>query len=176
MAINSAVTLPAQPAAGLTTFVPLGGTGTLSPLGYFLVELDLVGDAGGGNASLTINGDPRYTNQFAFVNLKIDVATAAAEFVVSMRLNTAVILNQIQVNGTMPLIDITQPTSSFVWVPPPMLWETAGALSFVTPNVAATETYRLFTQVMVWDKNVTHQTPYGYIAQSFPGVSPPPVA
>ncbi len=176
MAVSDAVTLPAQPAAGLTTFVPLGGDGTLGPLGYYLCEIDLAGDAGGGNSSITINGDPRYTNQFSFVNLKIDVATAAAEFVVSLRLNTAVILNQIQVNGTMPLIDITQPTSSFLWVPPPLLFETAGALSFVTPNVAATETYRLFAQVMAWDKNVTHRTAYGIIAQSFSGVSPPPIA
>ncbi len=176
MALVQAVVLPAQPATGLTTFVPLSGDGRIGPLGYYLAQNDIVGDVSGGNTTLTISGDPRYTNWIAWVNAKVHSAAAAPEFLMSLRVNTTNVLNQLQVTGTMQHNTVSQPTSSYLWTPPPILWETAGAISLVTPNVDATETYSLLTQVFCFDKNVTHQTIYAAIALGFNGVQNPPSA
>ncbi len=176
MTVSSVIVLPAQPVVGLSTWVPLAGDGLLSPLGYYQVQNDVAGDVSGGNAVLTISGDARFTNWVSWVNFKIHSAAAAPDFLMSLRPDTTGVLNQIQVVGSMQSNTISQPTSSYLWTPPPILYQSSGAISCVTANVDATETYSQFCQIFCWDKNVTHRTLYGIIAQSFAGQRSPAVA
>ncbi len=174
MAVSATVVLPAQPATGLTTFIPLAGDGLFSPLGYYLVENNVVGDASGGVATVQIGGDPRYTNLFSFVNAKVSSAAAATDFLISMSFNAAgPIDNQIQVVGTMPFVGAVGLESCYLWYPPPILWTTAGFLQMACINVDVTETYQLFTQVYCFAKDVTNVMPLSLLMQSLVTASAP---
>lgn len=176
MSVSSFVTLPAQPASGQSKFIPLGGDGSTSPLGCYLVELDLAGDAGGGTHLNGIIGDPRYTNLFAFGNAKVTSAAAAPDFLITLSDFSSGTQNQepeISVVGSMPQTATGAPNATFLWYPPPIYYQGVGVMQFIGPNVDVTETYTLYCEVYCFDINVKRLYPLNLLQLVVPGVSAP---
>lgn len=160
MTVSLAVTLPAQPATGAgTVFTPFGGDGRSAPLGCYNVGMQLVGDAGGGNANLTVNFDPRYTSMVTWAQIGVLADTAAGEFRLQI-VDTATSLPNVQVVGTLPgVVEAgASENSIFLWYPPPLYLNSTGSVNAIMLNVDATETYALDLEIYVFDRDVRQIT------------------
>lgn len=174
MAVSLTVTLPAQPATGAgALFTPFGGNGRSAPLGVYDVGMQLVGDAGGGNATLTCVFDQRYTSMVSYVLPQVIADTTAGEFMCQI-VDTNVSLPNVRILGTLP--GITEATlsavnSSFLWYPPPLYLPGSGNALSVFVNVDATETYAMDLQIFVFDRNVRQLTAMNWLNQLRVGVN-----
>lgn len=174
MSLLSTTQLPAQPTVGTTVWVPLGGDGVTAPLGYYDVQSRLVGDAGGGSASIQVIFDTRYTNLMSFANIGVQADTAATEFSLDFQKSSAA-LTSIQINGTMPFTleaSFTQ-NSSYMWYPPPVFFAGDGQVLFRTVNEDATETYSLTLQVFAYNRDVRNRMNMTWLHQISPSVNAP---
>lgn len=160
MAVSSTLTLPGQPAAGGgTEFCPLGGDGKTAPLGIYDVDMQIVGDVSGGNATVTLAFDPRYTSLIQYVQPFVSADAAKGDFqIVLFDLGT---LPQIRVGGTMAGVaeSMTTKNSTWTWYPPPVWCTGTGRIQCDFPNVDATETYGMTVSMYVFDRNVVQITP-----------------
>ncbi len=174
MAVSATLTLPGQPPAGVSTFSPLGGAGLSSPIACYLSSVAVVGDASSGNATCTINMDPRYCNLVAFVNVDVSSAAGAGDFQIRMESITAGPGPTVNILGTLPQTSaFISPNASFLWYPPPIYWVQEGTLRFTTPNVDVTETYTMVAQIYCFHPEATRRTPLGILQMNVPGVSAP---
>lgn len=173
MAVSATLTLPGQPASGNSIFEPLGGDGTRAPLGCYQSSVAVAGDAGGGNATLTINFDPRYTNLCAWINLTVASAAAAPDFQCRLHGGTGTITPDVHVVGTMPHQAVETPNAAFLWFPPPLYFIQLGQIRMSVLNVDVTETYTLITQIYCFHPEVTRITPLPLLQLNVPGVSAP---
>lgn len=174
MAVSATLNLPAQPALGGVEFMPLGGDGLVAPIGCYLADLQLAGDAGGGNATLTMNLDPRYTNLIAFINLTVSSAAAAPDFNLRIEAVDGGVGPNVLIVGTFPHITATSgPNAAFLWFPPPIYYIQNGNIRFVTVNVDVTEKYQLVAQIYCFHPEVTRRTPLPVLQMNVPGVSAP---
>lgn len=177
MSLSSTVSLPAQPAAGRSEYIALGGDGKTAPMGCYFSRIQLVGDAGGGSITLHINLDPRFTNLVAVVNASVDGAAAAPEFSIVLTPDTvSSSRSQMTVCGTAPFVtDATSFTdnAAFLWYPPPIYYQQEGQVAFATANVSASELYKLTIEVYVFDSDVRRLTPLSILQMNVPGVSAP---
>ncbi len=141
MSVSSEITLPAQPGVGRVDWVPLGGDGVTAPQGYYDIDVQLVGDASGGTASIVVNFDIRYTSLISFVNAKIEADTAAGEFSLDLE-RSAGISGGVHVVGTFPGITegVVLVNSAYLWYPPPIFYAGDGRARFFCVNVDATST------------------------------------
>ncbi len=164
--------LPAQPTQGSTNYIPLGGDGRSAPLGCYFVNIEVDGDASGGNADLTIRGDVRYTNLVAYMNLKVQADAAAGDFM--MRI-TDPNPPRPQIVGTIPQVatGVATDNATFLWFPPPIYFQGGGSMSAVLPNVGVNETYKLEIEVLVFDIDVRRLSPLPLLMLNVPGVSAP---
>lgn len=170
MSVSATLQLPGQPAKGSSRFTPLGGDGTRAPLGCYLVDLQIDGDASSGEATLTINLDRRYTNLIALMNPSATSTSAGPEFHLSMAQQTG---SDIVVLGTMPQIALETINAAFLWYPPPIYYVQEGRARLVMANTDATEDYRLFAQIYCFHPEVTRITPLPMLQWNVPGVSAP---
>ncbi len=174
MAVALTLTLPAQPTDGTSTFTPLGGNGTQSPIGCYFTNMQLAGDASSGNAVLTMNLDPRYTNLIAFINMTAASAAVATDFQCRIEAVDGSVLPNVVIVGTMPHIaNQTSPNAAFLWYPPPIYFIQNGSIRFITDNVDATEVYELTVQIYCFHPEVTRLTPLPMLQWNVPGVSAP---
>ncbi len=175
MAVSSTVTLPALPAQGALQYIPLGGDGKTAPLGCYFVRLEIDGDAGGGNATMSINLDVRYTNLVAYVNLLIQVDAAAGDFMLGTFTGTGGAAASPNIVGTIPQVAtaVNSNNGMFLWYPPPVFYQQEGQIFGVVPNVSATETYKLAAEILVFDADIRRLTPLPWLMQNVPGVSAP---
>lgn len=174
MSVASLTTLPGQPPSGTSRFQPLGGNGKQAPHSCYVVESDLVGDAGAGVASVQIQFDERYTNLLAWANCRIAVDAGAGDFALSLG-HTSTDPEVVQVVGTIPQVATSVITSNaaFLWYPAPLYFRGDGFIQFRLPNVAATETYTLAVQIYCFDIDVVQLAPLGILQWNVPGVSAP---
>ncbi len=155
-------------------FSPLGGDGLGAPLGCYLTDLQLVGDASVGTATLTVNFDPRYTNLLAFVNVTAASTTASPDMNLRMEAVDAGPGPNVTIVGSMPQITLsTTPNAAFLWFPPPIYYIQNGSVRFVTNNIDATETYQIVLQIYCFHPEVTRRTPLPVLQWNVPGVSAP---
>ncbi len=176
MAVSSSVTLPANPTAGETLYIPLGGDGRSAPLGCYFCRVDLAGDASGGGALITINFDQRYTNLVAYANLRIQADAAAGDF--SMQVvatSAAATADRVQIVGTIPQVAtaVTGDNGGFLWYPAPIFFQGRGSCLAQVPNVGALETYKLTVEVLCFDIDIRRLTPLPLLMLNVPGVSAP---
>lgn len=141
-----------------------------APLGCYLTDLQVDGDASSGVATLTINLDRRYTNLVALVNPSATSVDSAPEFHVSMAQVTG---SDIVVVGTMPKVAIETINTAFLWFPPPIYYVQEGRVRLVMANTDATEDYRLFAQIYCFHPEATRRTPLPILQWNVPGVSAP---
>jgi len=156
-------------------FIPLGGDGKVAPSGCYFVRLEVDGDASGGNATLTINLDPRYTNLVAYVNLLIQVDAAAGDFLLGTFTGTGQAAAAPQVVGTIPQVAtaVNSNNGMFLWYPPPVFYQQEGQVFAAMPNVSATETYKLAAEIFIFDPDIRRLTPLPFLMMNVPGVSAP---
>ncbi len=174
MSVSDECFLPGQPAGtGTAQFIALGGDGKVAPLGCWVVEFELAGDAGGGTASVNLTMDPRYTNVLAIANFVARSSAAAADFYWTLQDRLSNVQGIWEICGTAPHISSFQTTSAFLWYPPPLLFSGSGFIQGITANIDATETYVWTYQIYVFDIDVRRLLPLPYIMQNFPGVSAP---
>ncbi len=173
MSVAATVTLPAQPAAGGTAFIPLGGNGQAAPLGCYQADVSVTGDAGGGTATLTMTLDTRYTNLIAFVNATVSSAAAAPDFALKVDGGIGTTPASVIVVGTMPHQGVDTINAAFLWYPPPVYYIQGGRIRYVTDNVDATEAYRLNCQIYCFHPEATRLTPLPFLQWNVPGVSAP---
>ncbi len=170
MAVSADVALPAQPATGSQSIVPYGGDGAYAPLAEYLVDTRVAHDASGGNATLTITMDRRYTNALTFCVAIVSGAAAASEYLLQLARSATSNEAAISIVGTMPFVAASFATSStqFLWYPPPMFYQTEGQLSMIVPNVDG-DTSILRAQIYCFNDRVRQTTPLPYLLQNFPG-------
>jgi len=176
VSVSSTVSLPAQPAQGEQSYIPLGGDGKFAPLGCYFCRLEVDGDAGGGTASLTINCDVRYTNLIAYSNLLIEADAAAGDFALRIEQTGQIATpDRVTIVGTIPNVatGVNSDNSSFLWYPPPLFYQGAGVAISKCLNVGVNETYKLAIEVFVFDINVKRLAPMTWLMQNVPGVSAP---
>lgn len=176
MSVSTTVTLPAQPAQGETIYTPLGGDGKSAPLGCYFCRAEIDGDAGGTTAAVTIAFDSRYTNLVAYMNMQINADAAAGDFMMRiMRSPSSVAPDRAQIVGTIPQVGttVTQDNASFLWFPPPIYFQGAGAAVASCLNVSATETYLLTVEVLVFNIDIRRLAPLPLLMLNVPGVSAP---
>lgn len=173
MSVSASVTLPAQPAIGSSSYLPLGGNGKQAPHGCYVVEAGVVGDAGGGTASITVNLDTRYTNLVAYMNPQVISAAAAPDFHIFIGPGVSVGGAPVTICGTMPHTVIGAPNAAFLWYPPPMYFRQGGTMALTMLNVDVTETYSIVAQIYTFDPQVTLLTPLPLLQWNVPGVSAP---
>lgn len=69
MSVAETFTLPDQPTTGSAVFIPLGGSGFGSPLGYYQVKAQLVDTGTTGFNSIKCFLDDRYTNVVSHIGM-----------------------------------------------------------------------------------------------------------
>lgn len=175
MAVTTTVAIPDQPATGVIEFLPLGGNGKVAPLGCYMVDVQLAGDASGGLATINVELDPRYTNLVAFYSAKVDSAATAPDFFMDIRANAAATgFAGPSIVGTMPHTTIiTLGNASFLWYPPPIYYPRGGHISLTMTNVDATEVYAVVAEVYCFDSDVRSLAPLYLLQLNVPGVSAP---
>ncbi len=176
LSVSVTTVLPAQPAQGQTTFVPLGGDGRSAPLGCYFCRTEVDGDASGGTAAITIEFDTRYTNLVAYANLVIKADAAAGDFTISLS-NTNLVSTPATsvIVGTIPQIatGVSTENSAFLWYPPPLYHQGEGIIFMKVLNVGVLETYELIVEVLCFDIDVRRLTPLPLLQLNVPGVSAP---
>lgn len=175
MAVAVTVTLPAQPLAGDgVLFSPLGGDGRSSPIGVYDIGIQIVGDAGGGNAVCTVNMDPRYTSMIAYAAPFAAADAAAGEFAIQI-VDNVLFTPNLRVVGTLPGVTegFVSRNSTYLWYPPPIWLNGNGSLITTQVNVDATETYGLTCAIYVFDRNVRQLTPLSWLNAVRVGVNAP---
>lgn len=173
MSVSMSVTLPAQPATGVSSYTPLGGDGKSAPHGCYFVLATIAGDAGGGTASVTVNFDNRYTNLVAFISPQVTSAATAPDFNVFMGPGGSDPEPPVTIVGTMPHTGIGSTNATFLWYPPPIYWRQRGTAAATFINTDNTETYSLVMQIYTFDPQVTLLTPLPVLQWNVPGVSAP---
>lgn len=175
MSVASTIALPAQPTTGASVYTPLGGDGQTAPLGCYLVNFQIAGDASGGTATLTITADPRYTNLFAWLNPTVSSAAGAGDFLIVVQESGTSGAASPVVVGTFPQIATTVSTTNatFLWYPPPMYYQGLGEAVYITDNVGVGETYIMRAQIYLFDIDAPQITPLPYLQLNVPGVSAP---
>lgn len=153
MSVSDTFTLGKQPAAGESIQIPLGGDGILAPSSAYLVNVTLLGVAGGGFSRITIDKDPRYSHLVQYLVARTDRVTAADfRFVLIRAGNTG--LDQV---GTAPVTAVSGvELSTITWTPPPLF----GITQMVTyiDNVD-TETHVMQALVLNFKIGVEQMTP-----------------
>lgn len=168
MAISQTVVLPAQPDAGHTEYIPLGGDGWISPGSSYAMDLQVTGDASGGLIVVTINPDVRFEAVVAYMQLQNNNPTAQEYLFGLNRLSAGGSVNMHN-SGTMVNVGMNSlDDSNILWEPPPVIAPTAW--SFITNNVD-TIAYRYAMLIYNFNIRASEKVPLGIIFGSLPRTS-----
>lgn len=164
MAVASSVTLPAQPAAGFVTYIPLGGDGWVAPQSMFEVLVQLASDASGGNSVTTIVRDDRFESVITRAETIISSAAAAAD--VQFELNTGI-------TGRIPAISQSLNHRTALTGSSHKSWDLPPIFEFRnlvcrTDNVDATEVVNLRCWVYNFRISASQRTPLPILLASLP--------
>lgn len=122
MSVTETVTLEDQPSAGgRIQLIPLGGNGVTAPKSMYEVIVNLAHDAGGGTATITLNGDPRFSSLCTLMNGVYTSAAGGIEMLFGMRKGTPPVgpLARGFINA-IPIATVGA-ISLGVWNPPPIM-------------------------------------------------------
>ncbi len=164
MAVAVEITLPAQPAIGLVTYVPLGGDGWTAPHSVFEVSVASVGDASGGNKVVTVNFDARWQSVVTYMRATNDSASTTIEMFMELLQNH----NQPQLSAfcnAVPVAAIANTVNLMTWAPPPIPGMRRARMT--TPNVNGDDTLFQF-YLYNFNINVLQQVPLNLILASLP--------
>ncbi len=162
MAVTETITLPAQPAAGSSVYVPLGGDGLTAPhSAYSIRSMAAVMDVSGGLAQVKVVLDDRFCSLVSFVTAHIENESTSQ-----------VVRFQISGSSTPSIIDnvtllgfVAHSDCSNVWYPP--TWVLPGSGQVCTLTVAADnvdgDTLSVSAVVYNFDIRVRELTNVGFL-------------
>jgi len=156
MSVSTVLVLPAQPASGSVSYVPLGGDGFRAPFAmYQLNSVGVVNDASGGTAQIFVDMDPQF--QAVCQNMVFDIASAAAdkELICAISDRSLLYSDIAQVIALLPSITgISNARAS--WCPVPLF--DLGRINGVVANVD-TETLSISAQILLFNRRATEVVP-----------------
>lgn len=164
ISVASVVTLPAQPTVGTVRYIPLGGDGFSAPIAaYAIAGHAVTGDAGGGNASMRIIMDNRYTSLVSWCTMaNIQVASADADF--RIILFGPGVPTQVDAGVITAISATVQPTTiSRQWNPTPTILaggDAVASISFIMLNVNL-DVLDLSALIYLFDLRARELTPMG---------------
>ncbi len=120
MSVSDTFALNAQPAAGRSNLVPLGGNGIVAPQSMYEVQATLAGDGSGGTNSITITRDPRWQSIMTLANGNVTGAAAGIEVMFEMRNSDNGGPFARGFGNAVPIASISS-LSTCVWNPPPIM-------------------------------------------------------
>lgn len=146
------ISLPQQPSeggadTGFTRYIPLGGDGFTSPRQMCRVDVNIAGDASGGNLFIILRMDKAYVSVVSYMRIKQTDSS-----VIAMEANIIP-----EAVGTFALRTSTTGSSEFTWVPPPVILEqadnqiTAPRISCQKVNIEDDE-FILNAEIYLFDK------------------------
>lgn len=165
MAVSVATTLPAQPAIGLNTYVPLGGDGWTAPHSVAEFSISSVGAAGGGNNTITLTFDPRFTSIVSYVRLVNAGASAAIEMLLRMRPPLPRVQPQVEAFANQAGVLSLFTQNLFTWAPPPL--PHMGILEGVTTNVDG-DTLSMMGYIYQFQVDVLQKVPLNFVLAALP--------
>ncbi len=167
MAVAETFAMPNQPAAGHCKHIPLGGDGFSAPHSAYSLVVNLAGAAGGGNSTITIYGDERYTQMVSYMRNEIVGVAADTDQRMFILLDT---LEQIQINDPAIHSAVTS-SASVLWKPPGVIFSsqnpTDARLLFQFLNVDG-DTHNIDARVYNFDKRARELTPLSILLASLP--------
>jgi len=166
MAVNEALTLPAQPTVGSVQYRPLGGNGYTSPKSAYLVKLfSVTCDASGGGATLDLFMDPQFESVISFVSITVSSAAASEQVAFHFydRDAAAAGISRMEIQGSLSFNVDTQ--SGCALCPPPMF--DVARLSIVTDNID-TEAVRMSAIIYNFARDAAQKTPLALLLASLP--------
>jgi len=162
VAISLTFRLPDQPAAGTTTFIPLGGDGWTSPQSAFLVQQTVTGDATGARVTLECEGDHRFEHLVSLLMFEARSATAV-DYLFDIHRSAPVSFRNL---GQTPLANFSSlDITSVMWAPPPIIDPTKWVM--ITDNVD-TIPYTWTTLVYNFNIRASEKVPLSVLFASLP--------
>ena len=163
MAITETLVLPAQPASGTVTYVPMGGDGFSAPFAAYVINsFRQTGDAGGGSLAANVTMDQRYTSLASYVTTIVQQAIDAD---IDIRYRLAGAAGGGQAHGE--LLEFTSGTISAAtinntWVPEPEILPGGGGASISQTIVnLLNDVFDLSALIYLFDIRARELTPMG---------------
>lgn len=168
MTASTEFILPAQPANGTTVFIPLGGRGLGSPLGYYQINANLDDAAGTGYNSIKCFLDDRYTAIVSHMGVAKTQASVA-----NCVWNARLTPTQKWIEDLTGFDDLTNIDPQIASVRVPTLEIVDGdGVSYVQSIIeenALGDNHEMSVLMYVFDKNVRNQVPLSVILNSLGG-------
>lgn len=164
ISIAETIVLPAQPAIGAVTYIPLGGDGYTAPFAAYSVQgFEMDGDASGGVLTQIIQTDERFCALVSYVAGSINMATpansGARQTISSAR--QVPLMNLSQVVVALPAAFTAE--INVMWNPPAVILpgtSDIGTIANIWPNVED-DTYRMHCLIYLFNIRVRELTPMG---------------
>ncbi len=164
MAVAVAVTLPDQPGIGINVYNPLGGDGWTAPHSVAEISVSSAGDASGGNNSIALTFDPRFTSIVSYARLVNSSASAGIEMSLIM-LPTGRAQPQVEAFANAVPVKSLTAQNVMTWTPPPI--PHMGSLHALTTNTNG-DTISLMGYIYQFQVNVLQKVPLNIILASLP--------
>ena len=175
MSVITDLYLPAQPAVGETTIVPLGGDGRAAPSSMVYSEISSSSDASGGTNRIRIRFEEVHSHMLAWLSCQVDGTATDRNALVNLvwgqrgeNLADSVTMKYTPEGGA---------TEAYgVWRPPPLIFEprprspTLMTAPFVELYVTNTDTQTLKVGILAFQfmPNTRSVTPFPILAANFP--------
>jgi len=164
ISISETLVLPAQPAIGATTYIPLGGDGYSAPFAAYSVQgFEMDGDVSSGVVSQIITTDERFCSLVSYVAGSINQATPAnADFrqTISSPRQVPLMNNA----GVVTALDAAFTAEcNVMWNPPAVILPGAtdiGTIVNIWENVLD-DTFRMHCLIYLFNIRVRELTPMG---------------
>ncbi len=167
MAVDDSFAMPEQPASGQCRYIPLGGDGFTAPHSAYSIVVNLAGAAGGGNSTITVYGDERFTQMVSYMRNETVGVSADTDQRMFVLIDA---LEVIQINEPAIHSAVTS-SASILWKPPGIIFssrnKTDSRLLGQFLNVDG-DTHNFNARVYNFDKRAREVTPLSILLASLP--------
>ncbi len=167
VAISETVLMPGQPATGQVKYVPLGGNGYDAPHSAYSCFISHAMDASGGNSSINLQFDPRFTQMISY--MRAEVVGVAAD--TAQRMFIRIDGDEIISDTTFGTYWVGTALSSRLWKPPGVVGtSTQQDTAYMTSQMVNVDgdTHNFTCRVYNFDKRARELTPLPVLMASLP--------
>lgn len=167
VAVNLTVLMPNQPASGQVKYVPLGGDGYSAPHSAYSCFLTLAMDASGGNSTINLQFDPRFTQIVSY--MRNEVVGVAAD--TAQRMFVRIDGDEIISDTVFATFWTGTALATRLWKPPGVIGtSTQVDTAYMTAQMVNTDgdTHNFTCRVYNFDKRARELTPLPVLLSSLP--------